>query len=81
MSERAMPEPARAPPARRRVSRRTAARLRVVAAVTMLGAAIGAANAWLLSHLVPFPYDFAEFENGLRNGAMIGGSLVALDLF
>jgi class 3 adenylate cyclase len=52
-----------------------------LAAVTLLCAGIGAANAWLLSRLVPFDYDFAEFENGLRNGAMIGASLIALELF
>jgi len=34
-----------------------------------------------LSRLVPFDYDFAELENGLRNGAMIGASLIALELF
>jgi len=63
------------------LNRRTKSRLLIVAAVSLLAAAIGAANAWLLSHLVPFAYDFAEFENGLRNGALIGGALVAFDLF
>jgi adenylate cyclase len=63
------------------LSRRTKTRLLIVAAVSALCAAIGAANAWLLSRLVPFEYDFAEFENGLRNGAMIGGALIAFDLF
>jgi adenylate cyclase len=63
------------------LSRRTKSRLLIVAAVSVLAAAIGAANAWLLSRLVPFAYDFAEFENGLRNGALIGGALVAFDLF
>jgi adenylate cyclase len=64
-----------------RLSRRTRSHLLTVAVVTVLGAAIGAANAWLLSRLVPFEYDFAEFENGLRNGAAIGASLTALELF
>jgi hypothetical protein len=64
-----------------RLSRRTSNRLVIVAAVTAVTAVIGAANAWLLSRLVPFAYDFAEFENGLRNGATIGVALIALELF
>lgn len=52
-----------------------------MAAIGVVSAAVGAAHAWLLSHLVPFAYDWAEFENGLRNGAVIGASLVALDRF
>jgi adenylate cyclase len=64
-----------------RLSRRTRSRLLILAVVTVLCAAIGAANAWLLSRLVPFDYDWAEFENGLRNGALIGASLIALELF
>jgi adenylate cyclase len=64
-----------------RLSRRSRSHLLTVAVVTVLGAAIGAANAWLLSRLVPFEYDLAEFENGLRNGAMIGACLIALELF
>ena len=64
-----------------RLSRRSRSHLLTVAVVTVLGAVIGAANAWLLSRVVPFDYDFAEFENGLRNGAMIGASLIALELF
>jgi adenylate cyclase len=63
------------------LSRRTSKRLLIVAAVTVVTAAIGAANAWLLSRLVPFVYDFAEFENGLRNGATIGAALIAFELF
>jgi hypothetical protein len=53
MTKIASPEPSRATLAGTRLSRRTTARLRMVAAVGVLGAAIGAANAWLLSHLVP----------------------------
>ena len=64
-----------------RLSRRTRSRLLNLAVVTVLGAAIGAANAWLLSRLVPFDYDFAELENGLRTGAMIGACLISLELF
>ena len=64
-----------------RLSRRTSNRLLIVAAVTAVTAVIGAANAWLLSRLVPFAYDFAEFENGLRNGATIGVALIAFELF
>jgi adenylate cyclase len=64
-----------------RLSRRTSNRLLIVAAVTAVTAAIGAANAWLLSRLVPFAYDFAEFENGLRNGATIGAALITFELF
>jgi adenylate cyclase len=63
------------------ISRWTKARLQIVAVVTAIGAAVGIAVSWLLSQIVDKPYDFAEFEQGARNGLMIGVVLASLDLF
>ncbi|MEM7025444.1 MAG: adenylate/guanylate cyclase domain-containing protein, partial [Pseudomonadota bacterium] len=63
------------------LSRWTQTRLKIVAVVTLIGAGIGVLLSWLLSNIMPFTYDFAEFENGARNGAMIAGVLAAADLF
>ena len=63
------------------LSRWTKARLQIVAVVTAIGAAIGTAIYWLLSEVTDSPYDFAEFEQGARNGLTIGVVLATLDLF
>lgn len=63
------------------ISRWTKARLQIVAVVTAIGAAIGIAVSWLLSRILEFPYDVAEFEQGARNGLTIGAVLATLDLF
>ena len=63
------------------ISRWTKARLRVVAAVAAIGAAAGITISWLLSQILQSPYDFAEFEQGARNGLTVGAALAALDLF
>jgi hypothetical protein len=62
-------------------SRWTKARLQIVAVVAAIGAAVGIVTSWLLSGIIGFPYDFAEFEQGARNGLMVGATLSALDLF
>ena len=62
-------------------SRWTKARLQIVAVVAAIGAAVGIAISWLLSQIIGFTYDFAEFEQGARNGLTVAGALSALDLF
>ena len=64
-----------------RISRWTKARLRIVAVVAAIGAAIGIAISWLLSQILEFRYDFAEFEQGARNGFTVAGAVATLDLF
>jgi adenylate cyclase len=59
----------------------TRTRLQIVAVVAPIGAAVGLVISWLLSHIHNDPYDFAELENGLRIGLMLGGALAAVDLF
>lgn len=49
--------------------------------VAAIGAGFGIAISWLLSHIDAFPYDFAELENGARNGLTVAGALAAFDLF
>ena len=63
------------------ISRWTKARLQIVAVVTAIGAAAGIAISWLLSQILETRYDFAEFEQGARNGLTVGGALATLDLF
>jgi len=41
----------------------------------------GGAVSWLLSHVEHSVYDFAELENGARNGVVLGAALAAGDLF
>jgi adenylate cyclase len=62
-------------------SRWTKARLRIVAVVTAIAAAVGIAISRLLSQITDSPYDFAELEQGARNGLTIGAMLGSLDLF
>ena len=62
-------------------SRWTKARLQIVAVVAAIGVAVGIAISWLLSQIIGFTYDFAEFEQGARNGLTVAGALSALDLF
>jgi mannose-6-phosphate isomerase-like protein (cupin superfamily) len=62
-------------------SRWTKARLQIVAVVAAIGTAVGIAISWLLSEIIGFPYDFAQFEQGARNGLTVAGTLSALDLF
>ena len=59
----------------------TRTRLQIVAVVALIGGAVGLVISWLLSHIHNHPYDFAEFENGLRVGLMLGAALAAVDLF
>ena len=63
------------------ISRWTKARLRIGAFVAAIGAAAGITISWLLSQILQSPYDFAEFEQGARNGLTVGAALAALDLF
>jgi hypothetical protein len=63
------------------LSRWTKARLRIVAVVTASAAGIGIAISWLLSRILESPYDFAEFEQGARNGLTVGIALTTVDLF
>jgi adenylate cyclase len=63
------------------MSRWTRSRLQTVAVVALIGGVAGIALSWLLSHIVPFVYDLAEFENGARNGMMVAGLLAAADVF
>jgi adenylate cyclase len=58
----------------------TRTRLQIVAVVAVIGAGVGFVISWLLSHIHNHPYDFAEFENALRNGATLGAALAAVDL-
>ena len=55
-------------------------RLQIVAAVAVIGGCVGVVISWLLSHIHNHPYDFPEFENGLRNGVTLGAALAAVDL-
>ena len=59
----------------------TRTRLQIVAVVALIGGAVGLVISWLLSHIHNHPYDFAEFENGLRVGLMLGAALAGVDLF
>ena len=63
------------------ISRWTKARLQIVAVVTAIGVAAGIAISWLLSQILETRYDFAEFEQGARNGLTVGGAFATLDLF
>jgi adenylate cyclase len=63
------------------ISRWTKARLQIVAVVTAIGAVVGIIISWLLSQILEKPYDFAEFEQGARNGVLVAGALATLDLF
>jgi adenylate cyclase len=62
-------------------SRWTKARLQIVAVVAAIGTVVGIVISWLLSEIIGFPYDFAQFEQGARNGLTVAGTLSALDLF
>jgi class 3 adenylate cyclase len=62
------------------LSRWTRTRLRIVAAVAAIGGGVGIGISWLLSQIQHYPYDFAEFENGARNGVTVAGALAAVDL-
>jgi adenylate cyclase len=59
----------------------TKTRLQIVAAVTVIGGIAGLVIAWLLAHIENAPFDFAEVENGLRNGLTLGAALGAIDQF
>jgi class 3 adenylate cyclase len=63
------------------ISRWTQTRLQAVAVVAAIGGLAGIAISWLLSHVEGFVYDIAEIENGARNGLMVAGLMVAVDLF
>jgi predicted lysophospholipase L1 biosynthesis ABC-type transport system permease subunit len=63
------------------ISRWTKSRLQIVAVVAAIGAAAGIAISWLLSQILGFPYDVAQFELGARSGLTVGGALATLDLF
>jgi adenylate cyclase len=63
------------------ISRWTQTQLQLVAVIAAIGAVIGIADSWLLAEIGRYPYDFAEFENGARNGLTVGGALAGLDLF
>jgi hypothetical protein len=63
------------------ISRWTKARLRIVAVVAAIGVAAGIAISWLLSRILEFPYDFAEFEQGARNGLTVAAAVATMDLF
>src|SRR5918994_7842896 len=62
-------------------SRWKKARLQIVAVVAAIGAAVGIIISWLLSEIIGFPYDFAQFEQGALSGLTVAGTLSALDLF
>jgi adenylate cyclase len=62
------------------LSRWTRTRLRIVAVVAAIGAAVGVGISWLLSQIQNDLYDFAELENGARNGLTVAGALAAVDL-
>lgn len=74
-------DPAGVAVGRFQLSEKDRGRLRLIAVVTVLSALIGMGFAWLLSRLVPFPYDWPEIETGARNGALVGGALTAFHLF
>jgi adenylate cyclase len=62
-------------------SRWTRTRLQIVAVVAVIAALAAVTIGWLRSHIEGFTYDFAELENGLRNGLTVGALLAAFDLF
>ena len=64
-----------------RISGRTRTRLLILAIVVLISALVGIGFVWLLSRLIGFPLTLAEFENGARNGMVVGGSLVAFLVF
>ena len=55
-------------------------RLQIVAVVAVIAGAVGVVISWLIAEIHNHPYDFAEFENGLRNGVTLGAALAAIDL-
>jgi adenylate cyclase len=63
------------------ISRGTRARLWIAAVVALIGAGVGIVVSWLLSHINGFTYDFAELENGARNGLTVGAAMAAVDQF
>ena len=63
------------------LSRWTRTRLQIVAAVAAIAGCAAVGIGWLRSHIEVFVYDFAELENGFRNGVTVGGLLAAFDLF
>jgi class 3 adenylate cyclase len=62
------------------ISRWTSTRLKIVAVVVAIGGVVGLVISWLLSRIHEQPYDFAELENGIRNGLTVAGALAATDL-
>jgi adenylate cyclase len=63
------------------ISRWTRTRLQIVAVVALIAALAAVTIGWLRSHVEGFVYDFAELENGVRNGMTVGTLLAAVDLF
>jgi adenylate cyclase len=63
------------------ISRWTRTRLRIVVIVALIAALAAVTIGWLRSHVEGFVYDFAELENGVRNGITVGALLAAFDLF
>jgi adenylate cyclase len=64
-----------------KISRWTRTRLQIVAVVAPIAALSAVTIGWLRSHVEGFVYDFAELENGARNGITVGALLAAVDLF
>jgi adenylate cyclase len=62
------------------ISRWTGSRLQIVAVVAAIGAMAGICISWLVSQIEGYLWDFAEIENGARNGLMVAGLLAAIDL-
>jgi class 3 adenylate cyclase len=62
------------------ISRWTGTRLQIVAVVAVIAAFAAVAIGWLRSQIEGFVYDFAELENGVRNGVTVGALLAAADL-
>jgi class 3 adenylate cyclase len=62
------------------ISRWTRTRLQIVAVIAPIAALSAVTIGWLRSHVEGFTYDFAELENGARNGLTVGGLLAAFDL-
>jgi adenylate cyclase len=62
------------------ISRWTRTRLQIVAVVAAIAALAAVTIGWLRSHVEGFVYDFAELENGVRNGITVGALLAAVDL-
>jgi adenylate cyclase len=62
-------------------SERTRARLGILAVVIVISGLVGIGFSWLLSELLPFRYTWREVENGARNGMLVGGTLIAFQLF